>query len=49
MDFVAVIGDEFTQILQFVEGAPRLPVKSTRAISSSLSLQRSTRSPLTRK
>ena len=27
MDFVAVIGDEFTQILQFVEGAPRLPVK----------------------
>jgi hypothetical protein len=27
MDFVAVIGDEFTAILDFVEGAPRLPVK----------------------
>ena len=27
MDFVAVIGDEFTAILEFVDGAPRLPVK----------------------
>jgi hypothetical protein len=28
MDFVAVLGDIFTAILQFVEGAPRLPVNS---------------------
>jgi hypothetical protein len=26
MDFVAVLGDVFTEILQFVRGAPRLPV-----------------------
>jgi hypothetical protein len=26
MDFVAVLGDVFTEILQFVQGAPRLPV-----------------------
>lgn len=26
MDFVAVLGDIFTAILQFVQGAPRLPV-----------------------
>jgi hypothetical protein len=26
MDFVAVLGDVFTQVLQFVQGAPRLPV-----------------------
>jgi hypothetical protein len=26
MDFVAVLGDIFTAILQFVDGAPRLPV-----------------------
>jgi hypothetical protein len=28
MDFVAVIGDEFTAILDFVQDAPRLPVKT---------------------
>ena len=28
MDFVAVIGDEFTAILEFVQDAPRLPVKT---------------------
>lgn len=27
MDFVAVIGDEFTAMLQFVKDAPRLPVQ----------------------
>jgi hypothetical protein len=27
MDFVAVLGDVFTAILQFVQGAPRLPVQ----------------------
>jgi hypothetical protein len=27
MDFVAVLGDVFTVILQFVQGAPRLPVQ----------------------
>jgi hypothetical protein len=27
MDFVAVLGDVFTAILQFVQGAPRLPVR----------------------
>jgi hypothetical protein len=27
MDFVAVLGDVFTEILQFVRGAPPLPVK----------------------
>ena len=27
MDFVAVLGDVFTNILQFVRGAPRLPVQ----------------------
>ena len=27
MDFVATIGDEFTAILQFIQDAPRLPVK----------------------
>ena len=27
MDFVAVLGDVFTAILEFVDGAPRLPVK----------------------
>ena len=26
MDFVAVLGDIFTELLQFVQGAPRLPV-----------------------
>lgn len=26
MDFVAVLGDVFTELLQFVQGAPRLPV-----------------------
>ena len=27
MDFVAVLGDVFTELLQFVKGAPRLPVQ----------------------
>ena len=27
IDFVAVLGDMFTAILQFVQGAPRLPVQ----------------------
>ena len=27
MDFVAVLGDVFTDLLQFVKGAPRLPVQ----------------------
>jgi hypothetical protein len=28
MDFVGVIGEEFTEILQFIDGAPPLPVQS---------------------
>ena len=27
MDFVAVLGDEFTAVLQFIAGAPPLPVQ----------------------
>ena len=27
MDFVAVLGDQFTEILQFIAGAPPLPVQ----------------------